>query len=178
MQTYTTQPDRIRGIGIQTPIADSATQQARPLIYRFEGKLGDMYPVGIFPEGIRFHNQFEGTVVDGPFAGGRIFGLDQFMLRPDGVGVIIAPEIIDNGETRVSVDVRGYVVPPEGLAMPPLEVLAQPGFEFPDIDFRVTGSALLRTADPAYEHLNRTVAGLEGTVNLATGRLVVEARAL
>jgi hypothetical protein len=42
----------------------------------------------------------------------------------------------------------------------------------------VTGSALIRTADPRYEHLNRTVAAIEGTANLATGRLVVEARAL
>jgi len=100
------------------------------------------------------------------------------MLRPDGVGVIVAPEIVDNGETRVALDVRGYVVPPAGMEMPPLEVLASPDFEFPDLDFRVTGSALLRTADPRYDHLNRTVAAIEGTANLGTGKLVVEARAL
>lgn len=148
------------------------------LIYRFEATLADMYPIGIFPEGIRFHNEFNGTVVAGPFAGAEIFGLDQFMLRPDGVGVIIAPEIVDDGETRVGLDVRGYVVPPDGIEMPPLEVLADPSFEFPDLDFRVTGSALLRTADPRYDHLNSTVAAIAGTVNLATGRLEVEARAL
>lgn len=162
---------------ITTPASVHAPS-AHSLIYRFEGRLGDMYPVGLFPEGIRFHNQFEGTVIDGPFSGARIFGLDQFSLRPDGVGVIIAPEIVDDGETRLSVDVRGYVVPPRGMTMPPLEVLMQPDFEFPDVDFRVTGSALLRTADPRYEYLNRTVAVLEGTVNMSTGRLVVEARGL
>lgn len=158
-----------------TPIAD-ADQSG--LIYRFEARLAEMYPIGIFPEGIRFHNDFDGTIVAGPFTGGRIFGLDQFMLRGDGVGVIVAPEVIDTGDTRVSLEVRGYVVPPDGLEMPPLEAMADPGFEFPDLDFRVVGSALIRTADPRHEKLNRTVAVLEGTVNLATGRLVVEAKAL
>lgn len=154
-----------------------APQTDDDLVYRFEGRLSELYPIGLFPEGIRFHNEFDATVVAGPFEGARIFGLDQFMVRPDGVGVIIAPEIIDAGDARVSVDVRGYVVPPEGIEMPPLEVLASPGFEFPDLDFRVTGSALLRTADSRYEYLNRTVAVLEGTVNMGTGRLAVEARA-
>ena len=158
-----------------TPVADA---DQRELIYRFEARLAEMYPIGIFPEGIRFHNDFDGTIVAGPFTGARIFGLDQFMLRRDGVGVIVAPEVIDAGDTRVSLEVRGYVVSPDGLEMPPLEVMADPGFEFPDLDFRVVGSALIRTADPRYEKLNRTVAVLEGTVNLASGRLVVEARAL
>lgn len=147
------------------------------LIYRFEASLGEMYPIGLFPEGIRFHNQFAGTVTDGPFAGARIFGLDPFLLRPDGIGVIDAPEVIEAGETRVSVQVRGYVVPPEGLEMPPLDALLAPGFAFPDIPFRVTGAGVIRTSAPEFEALNRTVAVIEGTVSLATGVLSVEARA-
>lgn len=146
------------------------------LIYRFEARLAEMYPIGLFSEGIRFHNDFEGTVIEGPFAGARIFGLDPFLLRPDGIGVIDAPEVIDTGETRVSLHVRGYVVPPEGMEMPPLQVLLEPGFAFPDVDFRVTASGLIRTAAPEWAALNATVAVIEGTVNLATGRLVVEAR--
>ena len=66
------------------------------MIYRFEGSLSDLYPIGTFDEGIRFHNEFSSTVVAGPFTGGRLFGVDFFLLRPDGVGVIIAPEV--NGE--------------------------------------------------------------------------------
>jgi hypothetical protein len=62
--------------------------------------------------------------------------------------------------------------------MPPLEVLASPCFEFPDLDFRVSAAALLRTADPRFDHLNRVVVINEGTVNLGTGRLVIEARAV
>ncbi len=152
--------------------------QLSELVYRFEGNLGELYPLGVFDDGLRFHNQFEGRIVDGPFAGGHIFGLDQFTLRPDGVGVIDAPEVIEMGEHRLSVRVRGYVVPPDGAPVPPLEAVAQPGFEFPDVPFRVTGSALIRTTSTAFMHLNRAVVVIEGSVNMATGRLEVEARAV
>jgi len=148
------------------------------LIYRFEARLGDLYPLGLFPDGIRYHNRFEGTVVEGPLAGGRIFGVDHFLLRPDGVGVIVAPEVIEHGDRRVSGDVRGYVVPPAGAPGPPLEAVLDPAFVWPDVPFRVTGSVLLVTTDPDLEHLNRTVAIVEGTVVLATGELRVEARAV
>ena len=160
-----------------TALSPARTFASGDLIYKFEARLAEMYPIGLFAEGIRFHNDFEGTVVAGPFAGARIFGLDPFLLRADGMGVIDAPEVIDAGETRVSLHVRGYVVPPAGMEMPPLEALLEPGFAFPDVDFRVTASGLVRTAAPAYAALNATVAIIEGTVNLATGRLVVEARA-
>ncbi|MGD9996506.1 MAG: hypothetical protein AB7L17_08875 [Ilumatobacteraceae bacterium] len=145
------------------------------LVYRFRGQLGEMYPLGLFDDGIRFHNQFEGHVVDGPFAGARIFGLDQFMLRPDGVGVIVAPEVIDAGDVRVSLEVRGYLVPPVGAPVPPLEAVLQPGFEMPDAEFRVTGSATIATVAPRYAHLNRTTAVVEGTVNMGTGAMDVSA---
>jgi hypothetical protein len=148
------------------------------LVYRFEGTLAEMYPIGVFPEGIRFHNHFDGTVVAGPFTGARIFGPDLFLLRHDGVGEIHAPEVIDDGTHRVALDVRGYVVPPPGAPVPPLEALLVPGFEFPDVPFRVTGSALASTASPEYRYLNSTTIVIEGEVNLATGRLVVEARAV
>lgn len=160
-----------------TATANRPGVKAGDLIYRFEARLAEMYPIGLFPEGIRFHNDFDGTVVEGPFTGARIFGLDPFLLRPDGIGVIDAPEVIDTGETRISLHVRGYVVPPEGMEMPPLEALLEPGFAFPDVDFRVTASGLIRTAAPEWAALNATVAVIEGTVNLATGRLAVEARA-
>jgi hypothetical protein len=161
---------------IYDPSGDQTSTVLGELIYRFEGALGEMYPLGLFEDGIRFHNQFEGQVVGGPLAGGRIFGLDQFLIRPDGVGVIIAPEVIERDHVRVSVDVRGYVVPPDGAPVPPLEALLDPGFEFPDVPFRVTGSATIRTVEPSLAHLNRVIAIIEGQVNLATGALAVEAR--
>jgi hypothetical protein len=165
-------------MSIQTPESSPSVAASRgDLIYRFEGSLGELYPVGIFTEGIRFHNDFNGRIVDGPFAGARIFGLDQFLLRPDGVGEIDAPEIIDAGDRRIALHVRGYVVPPAGMTMPPLEVVASPDFAFPDVDFRVTASATIKTVAPGCERLNHTVAIIEGTVNMATGRLAIEARA-
>ncbi len=150
---------------------------AAPAIYRFEAQLGEPFPIGVFPEGIRFYNTWEGQVVGGPFTGAHIFGVDYFLLRPDGVGEIDAPEVIDAGDKRLTGDVRGYVVPPDGLAMPSLEEIASPGFEFPDIDFRVTASVTIKCSVPGYEWLNKTVAVVEGTANMATGRLSIEARA-
>ncbi|HEX6233727.1 MAG TPA: hypothetical protein VFZ63_11440 [Jiangellaceae bacterium] len=162
---------------MQTLTHQSSRQRTdAELVYRLEGSLADLYPIGLFPEGLRFHNDFSADIVSGPFAGGRIFGLDQFMVRPDGVGVIVAHEVVEGADSRVAFDIRGYVLPPDGLEMPPLEVLASPGFEFPDLDFRVVASALMRTADPRFDHLNRAVVINEGTVNLGTGRLVIEAR--
>lgn len=148
------------------------------LIYRFEGSLSDLYPIGVFPEGIRYHNEFSARITAGPFTGGRLSGIDHFVLRPDGVGVIVAPEVIEHDGRRVSGDVRGYVVPPEGAPVPPLEAVIDPTFTWPEVPFRVTGSVLFRTAVPELDHLNRTVAVVEGTVVLATGELRVEARAV
>lgn len=145
-------------------------------VYRFRGRLGALNPVGLFDDGIRFHNAFEGQIVDGPFAGGRISGPDFFLLRPDGIGEIRAPELIEFGDVRVSVDVRGYVVPPEGAPVPPLDALLAPGFEFPDVPFRVTGAALAATTSAEYAHLNRSTLVVEGTVNMGTGELDVTAR--
>jgi hypothetical protein len=148
------------------------------LVYRFEGRLADLYPVGGFPEGIRFHNRFSGTVVAGPFTGATISGTDLFLLRPDGVGEIWAPEVIDDGTHRLAVDVRGYVLPPPGAPVLPLDAMLRPDFEMADVPLRVTGSALVRTAAPEYAYLNRTTVVIEGHVNLASGELVVEARAV
>ena len=131
MQTLTSHPSRGR--------ADTE------LVYRLEGSLADLYPIGLFAEGLRFHNDFSADIVEGPFKGGRIFGLDQFMLRPDGVGLIVAHEVVEGSDPLVAFDIRGYVLPPAGLYLPPLEVLASPGFAFPDLDFRVLSTALMLT---------------------------------
>lgn len=162
---------------VQSPPAAGAPPRAQlgELVYRFQGQLGELYPVGLFDDGIRFHNQFEGRVVDGPFAGGRIFGLDQFLLRPDGIGEIVAPEVIDDGEHRVSLEVRGYLVPPAGAPAPPLAAVLEPGFAFPDAEFRVTASAIVATTSPRHAHLNNKVVVVEGTVNMATGAMDVSA---
>ena len=158
------------------PPKSGATPVVGATVYRFRGQLGPLNPVGIFDDGIRFHNVFEGEIVDGPFTGGRISGPDFFLLRPDGVGEIHAPELIEFGDVRVAVDVRGYVTPPPGAPAPPLDAVLTPGFEFPDVPFRVTGSALAATTAPEHAHLNRATIVVEGTVNMGTGELDVTAR--
>jgi hypothetical protein len=150
-------------------------RQRTELVYRFEAQLAPMFPIGVFPEGIRFHNEFEGTVTDGPFAGARIFGLDPFVLRRDGVGVVEAPEVIDLDGRRLSVQVKGYVLPPEGTPAPDLDAVAAGTAEIPDAPLRFIGSAFLATTDTGFARYNRVVAVLEGQVNLATGRITVEA---
>ncbi|HEX6422977.1 MAG TPA: hypothetical protein VFZ79_05825 [Acidimicrobiales bacterium] len=174
IDTATTTPDAAATAGGGRP----ARAAIGEVVYRFEGRLGELYPLGLFAEGIRFHNTFEGRVVDGPFAGGRIFGIDKFLLRPDGIGEIVAPEVIDDGVQRIELDVRGYVVPPAGAPVPPLAALLEPGFTFPDADFRVTGSAVARTVAAGHEHLNGTTVVIEGTVNMGTGALDVTAYAV
>jgi hypothetical protein len=145
-------------------------------VYRFEGQLGSLNPIGLFDEGIRFFNQFDGRLVDGPFAGGRISGPDFFVLRHDGVGEIHAPELIEFDDHRVVLDVRGYVVPPAGLTMPPLTALLEPNFEFPDVAFRITASALASTTSPEFVYLNGVTIVVEGEVNMGTGAMDVTAR--
>jgi hypothetical protein len=147
------------------------------LIYRFVAQLTDVNPVGVLPEGLRMANAFEGEVVEGPLAGSRIWGVDPFLLRPDGVGVVDAPEAISGDGRHIQAHARGYAIPPEGMEIPPLEALLAPGFEWPDVDFRFTGSVFFRAADPELEALNHTVGILSGTVNMGTGRLDVTARA-
>lgn len=158
------------------PTRVPAPPQLGDVVYRFRGQLGELNPVGLFDDGIRFFNQFEGTIVDGPFAGGRITGPDFFVLRPSGVGEIHAPELIELDEHRVALDVRGYLVGPDGMEFPPLAAVLAPGFEFPDVAFRVTASALAATTSPAYRHLNAAVIVVEGEVNMGTGDMDVTAR--
>ena len=152
------------------------TNTSGELVYSFEGHLSELRPIGRFPEGIRFHNDFDAQIVAGPFEGGRIFGLDEFLLRPDGVGVIDAHEVIESGDRRLAVWVRGYVVPPPSLPPVSLDAVTSPGFAFPDVPFRVTAAGFIQTADDDLADLGRAVAVVEGTVNMSTGRLEVTAR--
>jgi hypothetical protein len=163
--------------GFELKTEQLVANKSDTLIYRFVAQLTDVNPVGVLPEGLRMANAFEGEIVEGPLAGSRIWGVDPFLLRPDGVGVVDAPETISGEGRHIQAHARGYAIPPEGMEMPALEALLEPGFEWPDVDFRFTGCVLFRTADPAFEFLNHTIGILSGTVNMGTRRLDVTARA-
>ena len=149
------------------------------LLYRFEASITETVPVGLVPEGIRLDVHFEGQVTAGALVGARLRGIDYLLLRGDGVGVIDVYETIDAGDGRVvSARAQGYVVPPEGVELPPPEVLLSPDFTWPDLPLPLHGFALYRTGAPDLAHLNRTVASFHGHVNVARAQLVVEAREL
>lgn len=153
-----------------------STHHHDDLFYRLEGQMQDMVFIGPVTEGIRMNGHFAGRLTHGELAGATFTLVDYFRLRPDGVGVVDAREVVEFEGQRVSVTVTGYVLPPHGLPVPTLTELTAPGFAFPDVPFAIEAAATFQTGAPALSHLNRTVVGHTGSVNLGTGELVVEAR--
>jgi hypothetical protein len=142
--------------------------------FAFESTLTSRVPVGLVAEGLRMDVRFEGTVTEGRMTGGTVTGTDYLLLRPDGVGVMDVRDLIrlaDGG--AVAVRAGGYVTP--AFEMPPLDMLAAPDFEWPDMSVPLHGFALLQTAEPALRVYNRTVFGLTGTVNMGRGELRIHA---
>lgn len=142
------------------------------LAYRFEADLTQQIPIGLVPEGIRIDAPYSGTVVEGPFTGGSVRGIDYLLLRADGVGVINAHAVITTpGGQNISVHAQGYITPPDGLHLPPPDVLLSPDFHWPDISLPLHGFALLRCGAPDLAWVNRTALALAGSVNVAMGKL-------
>jgi hypothetical protein len=147
------------------------------ILYRFEAQL-DVHVVGLVAEGLQMSNAFEGRVTAGRFEGARVWGIDPFLLRRDGVGIIDVPKTISGPGYHVYEHVRAYAFPPEGLELPPLEALLEPGFEWPDVRFPIRGSSTFRAGAPEQAWLNRSVARVDGWANMATGGLLIETRLL
>jgi len=152
----------------------SVVGQESPL-YRFEAKL-TVVPIGLVPEGIRMANAFEGHVTSGIMEGARVWGIDHLLLRQDGVAVIDAQKTISNGDTHLYERLSGYGLPPHGMGMPPLDVLLDPAFEWPDVLFPILGVSMFRAAAPELQYLNREIARVDGWFSFATGGLAVETR--
>lgn len=165
------------GLGVERSASQPALSGG-DLIYRLEGELRGGAPVDTCPEGIRFVHGLDATVVAGPFAGDRLTGLDQFTIRPDGTVSLAGPQTIESGGTPVSVELRAILVQPSEKERPRPEVVLNPGYDFPDLDFRLTGSATIRTSDPRHGRFDGAIAAIEGWVNFESGELQVEARAI
>ncbi|WP_046470797.1 hypothetical protein [Allosalinactinospora lopnorensis] len=123
-------------------------------------------------------NSFEGRIVTGEPAGARVIGTDHFTVRPDGVGTIEARELVSTDRYQTSAEVYGYATPPAGLQLPSLDVLLDPDFTWPDAWFTIDAFALYRTAAPGLVGLNRTAVSHRGRVNMGTGELLIEGRAV
>jgi hypothetical protein len=143
-------------------------------LFRMEGRLTELVTVGLLPEGVRMHNSFEGTIVAGEPEGALVRGIDEFVIRPDGVGVVDAREVVTSAAGALYADVVGYGLPPAGLEMPPLEVFLNPSFQWPDVRFTIECGAVYRTSAPKLTEMNRTVVVHLGWVNMATRELVIE----
>jgi hypothetical protein len=76
-----------------------------------EGSLTELVTVGLSDEGLRMHNRFEGRIVSGQPAGGQVRGADEFLIRPDGVGVVDAREVITADAGSLTAAVHGYAHP-------------------------------------------------------------------
>ncbi|MCV2490796.1 DUF3237 domain-containing protein [Geodermatophilus sp. YIM 151500] len=149
-------------------------RSTRARIFRMEGRLTELVVVGLLPEGVRMHNTFEGTIVDGEPAGGHVRGIDEFVIRPDGVGAIDAREVLSATAGTAYADVLGYAHPPAGMPPPPLEVFLDPAFRWPDARFAIECGATYRSAAPGLGELARTAVVHLGWVNMATRELVIE----
>ncbi|SFT99300.1 Protein of unknown function [Geodermatophilus amargosae] len=144
--------------------------------YVLEATISGMVPIGVVPEGLRMDVGVEGTITEGPMAGGQVTGTDYLLVRPDGIGVLDVREVVrlPAGAT-VSLAVTGYLHPP--FPLPPLDQIT-PDTEWPDVDVPVHGAATMRTADPSLAALNRTVYGMTGAVNMARGQIRARAESL
>ncbi len=120
------------------------------------------------------HNSFEGTIVAGEPAGAHVSGIDEFVIRPDGIGIVDAREAISSDNGYLTADVTGFAHPPAGMTMPPLEVFLDPSFEWPDVRFTLECGARYRSGAPEYAELGRTAVVHLGWVNMATRELVIQ----
>lgn len=146
------------------------------LVYHIESQLRTVAPAAMGHTGALVFVETDARVMAGPFAGGRLRGLERVTLRGEGPAVMEGCQGIDVGDAHVAVDFRASVHPANRSRLPSPGVFAAPGYDFPDEDLRITGSALIRTASPRYSHLDGTVARIEGWVNFASGELEMEAR--
>lgn len=157
-----------------TPASLVHTDERDPF-YRFEAQL-EFTPIGLVPEGLRLALAFEGKVVAGALEGARVWGSDPLVIRRDGVGVLDVNKLISFNGANLYEQVRGFCAPPPGMEVPPLEVIAQPSFRFPDVPFPITGFSTFAAAAEPFAVLNGRLARIDGHASFATGRLVIEAR--
>ncbi|HWV87087.1 MAG TPA: hypothetical protein VNZ62_16680 [Capillimicrobium sp.] len=147
------------------------------LLYRFEGTLGDVAPVGLAPHGLRIDIPFTGRLTEGVLGDGPAHGTEYLLQRRDGVGVIDARDTFAIPGGFLHARAHGFVRPPADVAPPPLEAMLDPAYEAPDLPLAIDGFALCETGVPAFEHLNRVLVKIDGWVNNGTGELVFEGRA-
>ena len=145
--------------------------------YALEAHFTNVTPLGLSHRGLHLLVAFEGAMTEGPWSGGAVNGTDHLVIRNDGVADIEIHEAVSiDGSVVAALRVLGHVNPP--FEMPPPSVLADPGFEWPDVDLPLHGAAFIDVATDDVPGATATVFGCRGTVNVATGTIKVRAWAL
>lgn len=145
--------------------------------YAFQAEVTRIRPIGLTARGLRFDIRLTGSVTEGRLTGCTVEIIDYLLIRPDGVAVVDARDLISDGD-RVIAALRadGYIVPP--FLMPELSVLADPSFQWPNVDLPMHGAHFWETADEDLSTAAATVYGFTGSANMATGILKLSARSL
>lgn len=145
--------------------------------YAFRAEVTRIRPIGLTARGLRLDISLTGSVTEGQLTGCTVEIVDYLLIRPDGVAVVDARDLVSNGDRVIAaVRAEGYIVPP--FPMPELSVLADPNFQWPDIDLPMHGAHFWETADKDLSIAAATVYGFTASANIATGVLKLSARSL
>jgi len=78
--------------------------------YAFDASITRVIPIGLVPEGLRLDAHYQGTMTEGPMTGDAVEGVDHFLLRRDGVGVVDVRQVFSAATGRtVATEVHGYL---------------------------------------------------------------------
>jgi hypothetical protein len=142
--------------------------------YAFEAELTRISPIGLTAQGLRIDAGFTGSLTEGQLTGCTIEGIDYLLIRPDGVDVIYARDLISTPDRAIAaIRAEGYIVP-----MPELSILADPNFQWSDVDLPFHGAHFWETSDKDLSPAAATVYSFTGSVNIATRVLKVSACSL
>jgi hypothetical protein len=145
--------------------------------YAFQAEVTRIRPIGLTARGLRLDISLTGSVTEGRLTGCTVEIIDYTLIRPDGVALIDARDLISDGDRVIAaLRAEGYIVPP--FPMPELSVLADPNFQWPDVDLPLHGAHFWETSDEDLSAAAATVYGFTGSANLAAGVLKLSARSL
>lgn len=145
--------------------------------YAFQAEVTRIRPIGLIAQGLRLDISLTGSVTEGPLAGCTIEVIDYLLVRPDGVGLIDARDTIFDGDRVIAaIRAEGYIVPP--FPVPELPVLADPNFQWPDVDLPAHGAHFWETSREDLSAAAATVYGFSGSANIGAGVLKLSDRSL
>ena len=145
--------------------------------YAFQAQVTHIRAIGLTARGLRLDISLTGSVTEGQLTGCTVEIIDYTLIRPDGIAVIDARDMISDGDRVIAaLRAEGYIVPP--FPMPELSVLADPNFQWPDVNLPLHGAHFWETSEKDLFTTAATVYGFTGSANIATGVLKLSARSL